>query len=100
MSYKHNNLMAMRLRYWQEASISVQNNKQSLKVFLEQQQLFSQVSEDELEYFFFSLPSHVVMRAHSLGFDHHQVMAMMTTHIATHRQQLSCRKDIKIKYRL
>lgn len=100
VSYKHNNLMAMRVRYWHEDSLTVKQNKQQLKVFLEQQQVFAHVSEQELHYFFFSLPSSIIMKAHTLGFADQQVIEMMTTYIAEHQQQLRNKEELKIKYRI
>lgn len=92
--------MAMRVRYWHENSLEVQRDKQQLKIFLEQQCLFAQVSEKELQYFFFSLPSNIIIKAHALGFGHHQVMEMMMTYIAAHQQQLQNKEELKIKYRI
>ncbi|MEB3753857.1 hypothetical protein [Acinetobacter sp. MD2(2019)] len=99
MSYKHNNLMAMRLRYWQENSASVQQDKQDLKKFLIAQQLFADVSEQDLHYFFFSLPSQIIIKAHALGFSHHHVVQMMQSYVADHQIQLKNKQSMKIKYR-
>ena len=90
----------MRVRYWHEDTLTVKQEKQQLKLFLDQQSLFDLVSDQELKYFFFSLPSSIVMKAHTLGFAHHQVIEMMMTYINAHQQQLKNKQELKIKYRV
>ncbi|MFT4021542.1 MAG: hypothetical protein QM666_08520 [Acinetobacter sp.] len=99
MSYKHNNLMAMRNQYWQDNSLRAQQEKAQLKIFLSHTQLFEQVGESELKYFFYCLPSAIIMKGYALGFNHPKVIHVMKKYIIQNKSLLKCKAEIKIQYR-
>ncbi len=100
VSYKHNNLMAMRKHYWNDTSVKVQQEKQALWQLLQQQQLFATLHEDDVKYFFFTLPSEVIVKGYAHGFTHISVQNMITTYIQNHKVQLSNKEALKIKFHL
>ncbi len=100
VSYKHNNLMAMRKHYWNDTSVKVQQEKQALWQLLQQQQLFATLHEDDVKYFFFTLPSEVIVKGYALGFEHQRVQSMMRQHITENKSRLERRELFKIKYRM
>lgn len=101
MSYKHNNLMAMRQNYWSDdSSPRVTTEKQFLKQFLMDHQIFENPSLDDVKYFFFSLPSVIIIKAYALGFIHETVVNLMKLFISEYRVSLSTRAQLPVKYRL
>lgn len=100
MSYKHNNLMAMRKHYWNDSSVRVQQEKQAFKHLLERQQIFPDMQEEDLKYFFFSLPSQVIVKGYALGFTHERVQDMILQHITENKTRLEKRELFKVKYRI
>ncbi|MHA3049006.1 hypothetical protein [Acinetobacter sp. ANC 4641] len=100
MSYKHNNLMAIRKHYWDDSSTQVQQEKQALKHFLECQHIFPDMQEEDLKYFFFSLPSQVIVKGYALGFTHERVKDMLLQHITENKTRLEKRELFKVKYRM
>ena len=62
MSYKHNNLMAMRHNYWDdESSPTVQEEKIFLRNTLIEEGIFKNATLDDTKYFFFTLPSIIIV---------------------------------------
>lgn len=101
MSYKHNNLMAMRQNYWDdESSSTVQAEKQFLKDLLVEEDVFKEATLDDTKYFFFTLPSIIIVKAYALGFHHSQVKRMLVKHIHTHRTALMKRATLKIQFKI
>lgn len=101
MSYKHNNLMALRNNFWNdEQSERIQTEKQFLTRFLTEQQIFTQATLDDARYFFYSLPSIIIVKAYSLGFLHDTVIGMMQQFIELNREPIRSRQIIKIQYHL
>jgi len=101
MSYKHNNLMAMRQNYWDdESSSTVQAEKQFLKDLLVEEEVFKDATLDDTKYFFFTLPSIIIVKAYALGFHHSQVKRMLIKHIHTHRATLMKRAALKIQFKI
>lgn len=101
MSYKHNNLMAMRENYWNDQhSPTVQSEKQFLQQFLIQHQIFPQATLEDAKYFFFTLPSIIIVKAHALGFHHQTVQQLLLTHIQQHHRLLTKRSHLKIRFNL
>jgi hypothetical protein len=92
--------MAMRKHYWNDSSAQVQQEKQALKNFLEQQQLFTNMQDEDLKYFFFSLPSQVIVKGYALGFMHERVQDMILQHITENKSRLEKRELFKVKYRM
>lgn len=99
VSYKHNNLMAIRKNYWCDDSLKVQQEKTYLKSLLEQQHIFSNMQESDLEYFFFSLPSEVIVKGYALGFMHQRVKDMLLQYMLENKSRLAKREVLKVKYR-
>jgi len=101
MSYKHNNLMAMRLNYWDDVqSHNVQQEKAFLQDMLIQQGVFQQATLEDARYLFFSLPSIVIVKGYALGFQHESVVTLIQQHIQTNIQQLQQRTELKIQFQM
>ncbi|MFW2076499.1 hypothetical protein ACG94X_02035 [Acinetobacter sp. ULE_I010] len=99
MSYKHNNLMAMRQSWWDdEVNSSVKVEKQFFQLTLTEQGIYDDVTVDDVKYFFFSLPSIIIVKGYALGFTNQQVKNMISQHIQTNRQMLKDRENIKIQF--
>ncbi len=101
MSYKHNNLMAMRQNYWDDAaSPTVQAEKQLLRKMLIDEGVFADASLEDTQYFFFTLPSIIIVKAHALGFQHSQVKRMLIKHIHSNRAALMRKSNLKILFKM
>jgi len=101
MSYKHNNLMAMRQTWWNdEFSPAVQAEKQFFYSILTKQGIYEAPSLDDVKYFFFGLPSIIIVKGYALGFTNQQVQDMIHQHIQSNKHTLSARKEIKIQFRM
>jgi len=57
MSYKHNNLMAMRHRFWDESSDYVLNEKQFLQQTLIEQGIFNNATLEDVSIFSIPYPA-------------------------------------------
>ena len=63
MSYKHNNLMAMRERYWNDTENNhVDTEKAYFQKLLQQQGIYEYATLEDARYFFFSLPSIIIVK--------------------------------------
>ncbi|WP_109441139.1 hypothetical protein [Acinetobacter haemolyticus] len=101
MSYKHNNLMAMRQSYWDdESSHIVQAEKQLLKHTLIEEGIFTNATLDDTKYFFFTLPSIIIVKAYAVGFHHSSVKQMLKQHIQSNRTSLMKKSALKIQFRI
>ncbi|BCT89059.1 hypothetical protein [Acinetobacter variabilis] len=101
MSYKHNNLMAMRQNYWNDKlSSQVQQEKVFLQTTLMQQGVFSSATLEDAKYLFFSLPSIIIVKGYALGFMHETVQNLIHQHIQTNKQQLQQRSELKIQFQM
>lgn len=101
MSYKHNNLMAMRKNYWDdEQSEQVQTEKQYFQQMLSEYQVFEQATLDDAKYVFFALPSIIIVKGYALGFMSTLVKTMILEFILTNKTQLSTRQVMKIQFRV
>ena len=92
--------MAMRHRYWDESSDHVQNEKQFLQQTLIEQGIFSQATLEDVKYFFYTLPSIVIVKAHALGFMHETVQQMLLQHIQANRLDLMQKTELKIRFKM
>lgn len=101
MSYKHNNLMAMRERYWNDTeNHHVGTEKAYLQDLLQQQGIYENANLEDVKYFFFSLPSIIIVKGYAHGFMHHSVQEMIIQHIQIHKDELIQKNHLKIKFRL
>lgn len=101
MSYKHNDLQAIRQSYWQdEQSDKVQSEKQYFQQLLTAHGIFQSATLEDAKYLFFTLPSIIIVKGYALGFMSSLVNDMLTHFIVMHKAELSQRKVLKIKYRL
>lgn len=99
MSYKHNDLQAMRQRYWADQSTdSIQQEKYFFQQLLDQQGVFNTATLDDAQYLFFLLPSAVILRGYALGFMHDVVKDMILRYVHAHKVELSQRKPLKIQF--
>ena len=101
MSYKHNNLMAMRQSWWNdESTATVKAEKHFFQQTLREKGVYETPSLEDVKYFFFSLPSIIIVKGYALGFTNQQVKDMISQHIEVNRQTLSARNEIKIQFRM
>ncbi len=101
MSYKHNNLMAMRQNYWDDCSSQqVQIEKQFFKQTLDEKGIFQSSTIEDAKYFFFSLPSIIIVKGYSLGFLDHTVQSMIMQFIQNNKERLMNRAIVKIQYQI
>ncbi|OTG63532.1 hypothetical protein B9T25_13635 [Acinetobacter sp. ANC 4470] len=101
MSYKHNNLMAMRQNYWNDTlSTQVLHEKKFFQEILIQHGIYTTTTEDDAKYLFFSLPSIIIVKGYSLGFQHDAVQAMIFQHIQDNETMLKQKSDIKIQFNM
>lgn len=100
MSYKHNDLMAMRQRYWQDQTDTVQAEKIFFQQFLTKQKIYEVVSAEDAKYFFFSLPSQIIIKGYASGFQHPHVLSLLLDYAEKNRDALSQHLPIKIRYRV
>lgn len=94
--------MAMRNHYWQNETQSerIDDEKTFLKDFLNQHQVFKDPNLDDVKYFFFSLPSIIILKAYALGFMHELVIAMMNRFIEENKKNLCSRMQLKVQYNI
>ncbi|TCM61413.1 hypothetical protein EC844_12811 [Acinetobacter calcoaceticus] len=101
MSYKHNDLRAMRQNYWcDEASDKVQSEKQFLQQLLNQHGIFQSATLEDAKYLFFSLPSIIIVKGYALGFMSQMVQQLLTDYIVANKDDLAQRKVLKIQFRI
>lgn len=100
MSYKHNDLMAMRHNYWQDQTDVVQAEKVFFQHFLTEHQIYDLASMSDAEYFFFSLPSQIIIKGYASGFQHPNVLSLLIDYVEKNREALSQRLPLKVQYRL
>lgn len=99
MSYKHNNLLAMRERYWQNHSNEkITQEKQSLILLLQEHDIFAHANADDAKYLFFSLSSDVILQGYAHGFCHPTVQVLIIQHILRHKTALMQRQPIKVRF--
>ncbi|WP_407409517.1 hypothetical protein [Acinetobacter sp.] len=99
MSYKHNNLMAMREQYWQDQSAHVLTEKAALQQLLSTLEVMPQPSLEDAKYVFFHLPSAIILQGYALGFSHPKVTSLISAFIETHKPQLRVQQGLKIRFR-
>ncbi|WP_313035776.1 hypothetical protein [Acinetobacter sp.] len=101
MSYKHNNLMAMRQNYWNDIdSVQVQSEKKFFQQTLIEHAIHNSPSEDDVKYLFFSLPSIIIVKGYALGFQHDTVQAMIFKHIQDNKNLLKQKREFKVQFRM
>ncbi|AWL29074.1 hypothetical protein DJ533_11095 [Acinetobacter defluvii] len=101
MSYKHNNLMAMRLRYWNDVDThSVQVEKQFFQQLLVEHGVFQTPTPEDVKYFFFSLPSIIIVKGYALGFTNSDIKNMISQYIHENKSSLMKHESLKIQYRM
>ena len=101
MSYKHNNLMAMRQSYWDDAqSQTVQSEKKYFQQMLVDLDIFPQATIENARALFFSLPSIVIVKGYASGFTHTEVHNLIKQHIEAHKLELQQNSSVKIKFNL
>ncbi|MDM1247339.1 hypothetical protein ACFODO_10290 [Acinetobacter sichuanensis] len=101
MSYKHNNLMAMRQNFWNDTETdSVQLEKLFLQNILAEHGVFNAPTLEDVKYFFFSLPSIIIIKGYALGFSHSAIQSMITQYIHENKVRLMQHETLKIQYRM
>lgn len=101
MSYKHNNLMAMRQNYWDDAlTPRVKAEKVFFQQLLIDMRIFEDASLEDAKSLFFSLPSIILIKGYAKGFNTPPIQALIEKHIEMHRAELQQKFDVKIKFRV
>lgn len=91
----------MRLYYWNDqSSEKIQNEKSFFQKILIKHGIFQEATIDDAEYFFFSLPSIIIIKGYALGFLNHTVVQMLEKHIDQNRNNLISRSELKIQYQM
>lgn len=91
----------MRQNYWDdEVSPTVQAEKQFLRHTLIEEGIFENATLDDTKYFFFTLPSIIIVKAHALGFHHSLVKRMLIKHIHLNRAILMRKSTLKIQFKI
>ena len=101
MSYKHNNLLAMRQQYWSdEQSEQVQQEKAYFCALLHELEVYPNASLQDAQYLFFNLPSIVIVKGYALGFRDGQVYELIVRFIQQYKTQLMQKSCVKIQYKM
>ena len=101
MSYKHNNLMAMRQHYWNDnTSSNVQAEKNFFQMILIEHGIFSEANLEDAKYFFFTLPSIIIVKGYAVGFEHQSVKQLLEQHIQRHKSVLISKSAVQIEYQM
>lgn len=101
MSYKHNDLMAMRQNYWNDTiSPRVTAEKNFFQKLLIEHDVFTEASIEDVKYFFFTLPSIVIVKGYSLGFEDKSVKQLLEQHIYRNKSVLIAKSDLQIEYQM
>lgn len=101
MSYKHNNLMAMRQSYWNDNhSDAVLIEKQFFQQILIENGIFENASMDDAKYLFFCLPSVIIVKGYAHGFLHEPVKTMILKFIQDNKTLLMKKAETKVQYRM
>lgn len=101
MSYKHNNLMAMRQSYWNDSiSAQVMEEKKFFQQALEESGIFSTPTLDDAKHLFFSFPSIIIVKGYASGFTHDKVKDMIFQHILEHKTLLQQKTEVKVKFNI
>ena len=101
MSDKHNNLMAMRVNYWNDTDSShVKSEKNFLQQMLNEHEVFQHATLDDAKYLFFSLPSIIIVKGYASGFSDDGVKVLIDQFIISNKGLLSSRAELKIAYKI
>lgn len=100
MSYKHNNLMAMRQSWWDDSTSLSITEKQFFKQTLIDQGVYKAPTLEDVKFFFFSLPSIIIVKGYALGFTNENVLDMITQYIVLNKESLSNKIETKIQFRM
>lgn len=93
--------MAMRERYWNDTENNhVDIEKAFFQNLLQQQGIFDCATVEDAKYFFFSLPSIIIVKGYAHGFMHQPVQEMILQHIQTHKNELIQKNKLKIQFRM
>lgn len=93
--------MAMRHNYWDDSSSDhVQVEKQFFQQLLAETGVFESATLDDAQYFFFGLPSIIIVKGYSLGFLDPSVRSMIMQFIQNNKALLMSRSELKIQYRM
>ena len=89
--------MAMRQSWWNDDSNStVQSEKQFMCHFLTEQGLFQPAELEDVRYFFFSMPSIIIVKGYAEGFQ----ATTVQQYITQNKDQLMQRNNLKIQYQM
>ncbi len=92
--------MAMRHNYWNdETSAVVETEKRFFQQLLIEHGVFQTASLEDAKYFFFCLPSSIIVKGYASGFLDQNVQNMITSYIQANKLQLMKRENLKIQYR-
>ena len=93
--------MAMRQNYWNDsASPKVGAEKKFFRKILIEQGIFTEPSIEDVKYFFFTLPSIVIVKGYSLGFQDYAVKNLLEKHIQRNKNVLIAKSALQIEYQM
>lgn len=91
----------MRQNYWNDVlSPTVVSEKHYFQQTLTEHGVFESASIEDAKYFFFSLPSIIIVKGYALGFMDSAVKIMIAKYIHDNKQTLMHRQEIKIQFRM
>lgn len=91
----------MRQNYWNDNfSSTVSLEKQFLQRILTELNIYPNASLEDAKYLFFSLPSIIIVKGYSMGFQHESVRQMILKFIEQNRAILQRKEAMKIQYRM
>lgn len=91
----------MRQSWWNdETSLAVKNEKLYFQTLLAQHGIFEAPSIEDVKYFFFSLPSIIIVKGYAVGFTDPNIQKLIEHYIESNRQSLVLKQNIKIQYRM
>jgi len=93
--------MAIRKNYWNDTlSSSVKDEKKFLQELLNEFNIYTDASVDDAKYLFFILPSIIIVKGYSTGFQDPIVKEMILTFILKNKESLQSKSLSKIQYHL
>lgn len=91
----------MRQNYWNDQnSPQVLTEKHFFQQTLAEHGIFESATLEDAKYFFFSLPSIIIVKGYALGFSDASVKKMIIDYIQQNKKILSERSTVKIQYRM
>ena len=93
--------MAIRYNYWNDTlSNNVKVEKKFFQTILNEQHIYSDASLEDAKYLFFNLPSIIIVKGYSMGFQNDFVKDMIIEFIDKNKLLLQNKSILKVQYRM